>query len=161
MWCINVSDIPLSSACTILENSDEINMFKTNYNYTAWDKLVFFCLECWSTGCHYHVYITHYFVLSERNRLTYTNEALPDPWCLENIVTSDTDYEALIQCWSDAGPASTTLDQHQFNTGSTSRVCWVPSLNKDIATSDIFETIWQRHASGARCFADASVFHTL
>ena len=30
----------------------------------------------------------------------------------------------LTQCWSDAGPKSATLAQHQTSTGSTPRVCW-------------------------------------
>ena len=30
----------------------------------------------------------------------------------------------LTQCWSDAGPPSATLYQHQTSTGSTPHVCW-------------------------------------
>ena len=30
----------------------------------------------------------------------------------------------LTQCWSNAGPLSATLAQHQTSTGSTPRVCW-------------------------------------
>ena len=33
-------------------------------------------------------------------------------------------HEMLNLCWFDVGPPSATLDQHQTNTGSTSRVYW-------------------------------------
>ena len=37
-------------------------------------------------------------------------------------VESANQHEALSHCWFDAGPPSTTLAQHQSNSGSTSRV---------------------------------------
>ena len=40
-------------------------------------------------------------------------------------------HETLTQCWVDVGPSSTTLDHHQLNIGSTSRICWdrTPSVH--------------------------------
>ena len=45
---------------------------------------------------------------------------------MDNILSDTSKHENLGQCWFDVGPPSTTLAQHQANTGPTSRVCWNP-----------------------------------
>ena len=41
-----------------------------------------------------------------------------------NVANTSSKHETLTQCWSNAGPLSATLAQHQTSTGSTPRVCW-------------------------------------
>ena len=40
------------------------------------------------------------------------------------LVNIPSKHETLTRCWSNAGPPSATLAQHQTSTGSTLRVCW-------------------------------------
>ena len=40
------------------------------------------------------------------------------------LVNTPSKHKTLTQCWSNAGPPSEMLVQHQTSTGSTSRVCW-------------------------------------
>ena len=47
----------------------------------------------------------------------------------------------LTQCWSNAGPQSATLAQHQTRTGSTPCVCWAafnPVNTKNIVFCGVF-----------------------
>ena len=44
------------------------------------------------------------------------------------ISTLPANTETLTQCWSNSGPTSATLAQHQTSTGSTPRVCWAAGL---------------------------------
>ena len=61
-----------------------------------------------------------------------------------NIESVPSEQKVFIQCWGNAGPLSSTLDQYHASTGSTSRVCWVTTpqldienINVDIKTSII------------------------
>ena len=66
------------------------------------------------------------------------------PQLPNNIESVPGEHNALIQCWRNAGPLSSTLAQYHSSTGSTSRVCWVTTpqldiekINVDIKTSII------------------------
>ena len=66
------------------------------------------------------------------------------PQLPNNIESVPGEHNALIQCWGNAGPLSSTLAQYNASTGSTSRVCWVTTpqldiekINVDIKTSII------------------------
>ena len=74
-----------------------------------------------------------------KNTCQETRPQLPN-----NIESVPGEHNALIQCWGNAGPLSSTLAQYHDSTGSTSRVCWVTTpqldiekINVDIKTSII------------------------
>ena len=44
--------------------------------------------------------------------------------CVKHNIVAHGKHETLTQCWSNAGPLSATLAQHQTSTGSTPRASW-------------------------------------
>ena len=53
------------------------------------------------------------------------------------MLTKPSKHAILNQCWVDVGPSSTTLAQHQPNTGTTSRVYWEGDAISQGSVSDI------------------------
>ena len=61
------------------------------------------------------------YVLSE----IYYSVLSPTPMCEKHCGLSTIPANTtLTQCWSNAGPQSATLAQHQTSTGAAARVCW-------------------------------------